>query len=295
MAIRFPQAVLFNLGVDPKMTYEGKRPTTRMGTAAMVRQALTDAAGYVRKFREFNDKKEKRRNEEKNADDKQKKPEKDDDEPSPPKIELKSEALARVLSKQVPAVFCAQQADDILTALRIIREFKLNGQIALAAEGYLCSDEIQQAGVPVIVHPTMQRVGSLETYNSFLGNAATLAGKGIPIAIGSGVEDYVPKTRVVRYEAAMGMVYGLGFDRALRAVTLDAAKILGIDDRFGSVEVGKAADLVLYDGDPFEHVTHTTHVLVDGKLVYDRSQRPSISVAERAWIQTPELPCCLGW
>jgi imidazolonepropionase-like amidohydrolase len=100
---------------------------------------------------------------------------------------------------------------------------------------------------------------------------------------------------VVRHEAAMAMVYGLGFERALSAVTLDAARILKIDDRYGSLEVGKVADLVLYNGDPFEHVTHVTHVLVDGRVVHDRQNREPVPLAGRLYYFSPEIPCCLGW
>ena len=110
------------------------------------------------------------------------------------------------------------------------------------------------------------------------------------MAIGSGVESYVPKTRVVRHEAGMAAVHGLGFDGALRAITLDAAKILEIDDRYGSLEPGKVADLVLYDGDPFEHRTHVTAVLVEGKLVYSRAERQKIPFIVRAQAATPEVP-----
>lgn len=271
MTVHFPQAMLFNLGSLPKQTYKDKKPSTRMGTAALIRAALTDAANYVRKQQQT-----------KEAD-------------SPPDRNLKHEALAMVLQRKVPAMFCAQQADDIGTALRIMREFKLKGMIALAAEGYLIRDQLQAANVPVIVHPTMQRVGDLETYNSFLGNAAALSDVKIRVAIGSGVEGYVPKTRVVRGEAAIAAVYGLGFEGGLRAVTLDAAKILGIDDRFGSLEAGKAADLVLYDGDPFENATHVTSVFVAGRLVFDRQTQPPIPLARRFFYSTREIPCCLGW
>src|SRR5262249_59263592 len=106
------------------------------------------------------------------------------------------------------------------------------------------------------------RVGEMETYNRILGKSAALSERGIRVAIGSGFEGYVPKTRVVRYEAGMAMVYGLGFERALQAVTLDAAKILNVDDRYGSLEPGKVADLVLYDGDPVEHSPPLTHLSV---------------------------------
>jgi len=271
MTIRFPQAMMFNLGSQPKQTYRNRLPGTRMGTAALIRKAFTEAANDARK----------RKNVKPDAD--------------PPARNLKHEALALVLDQKLKALFCAQRADDLLTALRLTREFKLDTTIALAADGYLITNEITKAAVPVIVHPTMQRVGGLETYGTILGNAAHLSDKGILTAISSGVEGYVPKTRVARFEAAIAMVYGLGFQRALKSITLDAAKILGIDDRFGSLEVGKTADLVLYDGDPFEHTTHVTHVLVDGRVVYNRSQRSPMSMAQRFLFYSPELPCCLGW
>src|SRR5436309_14261146 len=158
------------------------------------------------------------------------------------------------------------------------------------------ADRLAEAKVPVVVHPTMQRsAGSMETYHSDVGNAAALADRGVPLAVGTGFEGYVPKTRVVRFEAAMAMVNGLGFDRALRAVTLDAARILDIDDRFGSLEAGKAADLVLYDGDPFEHATHVTHTLVGGRVVYDRDEYLRLPFARRALpLSGGGVGCCLG-
>jgi imidazolonepropionase-like amidohydrolase len=91
------------------------------------------------------------------------------------------------------------------------------------------------------------------------------------------------------------MVYGLGRDAALRSVTLDAAKILGIADKYGSLEKGKVADLVLYDGDPFEHSTHVTAVIMDGRLVYDRSTRKPLPMSQRGPLSSPEMPCCMGW
>jgi imidazolonepropionase-like amidohydrolase len=158
------------------------------------------------------------------------------------------------------------------------------------------TDAIAAAGVPVVVHPTMQRVGSsLETLHSYLGNAAVLAAHKNPVAIGTSYEGYVPKTRVLRHEAAIALVNGLGFERALRAVTLDAAHILGIDNRFGSLDVGKAADLVLYDGNPFEHATHVVYTVIDGRIVYDRAEYLKTPFQRRALpLLGGEGGCCLG-
>ncbi len=105
-----------------------------------------------------------------------------------------------------------------------------------------------------------------------MNNAAILADKKIPLAIVSAYESYVPKTRTPLYEAAIAMVNGLGYDRALKAITLDAARILKIEADYGSLAPGKIADVVLYDGDPFEYTTHVTHVLLGGRLVYDRAE-----------------------
>lgn len=270
MQIKFPFAMIVNLGSGVKETYAGRKPSTRMGTASLIRAALVDAADYRRKVKSAKE---------------GEKPDKD----------LKLEALSRLLDKETAAVFTAQRADDLMTAVRLIDEFKLRGTLAMAADGYLIADHIAKAKLPVIAHPTMQRVGNMDSYNTFLGNAAALADKGIRVAISSAVEGYVPKTRVIRHEAAIGMVYGLGFDRALQTVTLDAARILGIEEQYGSLDPGKVADVVLYDGDPFEHATHVTHVVLGGNVVHDRQERKQISFARRAYFVSPEIPCCLGW
>jgi imidazolonepropionase-like amidohydrolase len=259
------------LGEAPKRAYKGQKPGTRMGTAAIVRKAFTDAANYRRK--------------------------RESPKAGEPPLDtsLKMESLRAVLDHKVSALFAAQKADDLMTALRLINEFHLDGKLALGAEAYLIADQLAAAKVPLILHPTMQHAESMETINSYLGSGAVLTDAGIPLAIGSGAEGYVPKTRVVRQEAAMAMVYGLGRDAALKAITLDAARILGIDGQYGSLEPGKIGDVVLYDGDPFEYSTHVVAVLVDGKLVYDRSQNKSIPLADRTYSSSAEIPCCLGW
>jgi imidazolonepropionase-like amidohydrolase len=194
-------------------------------------------------------------------------------------------------------LFSAHRSDDLSTALRLSKEFNLKAELHLATEGYLIADILADAQVPVIVHPPMQRVGvNMETLHSYVGNSLVLADRKIPVAIGTGFEGYVPKTRVLRYETALAMTNGLGFDRALRAITLDAARILGIDDRFGSIETGKVADLVLFDGDPFEHATHVSYTLVDGQVVYNRSEYLKLPFARRALFMSDSggVGCCLG-
>jgi len=272
MTLRFPSSILINLGEIPKTSYAGKLPGTRMGTASLVRTAFTQAANNRHKRLAA----------------------KDDDKRPPHNLKL--EALELALDSKVPVYFSAHRADDLDTGLRLAKEFKLNAVLDLATEGYLIADIIAAAKAPVVVHPTMQRAGaSMETYNSHLCNAAILAEHHIPIAIGTAFEGYVPKTRVLRHEAAVAMVNGLGFDRALRSITLDAAHLLGIDDRFGSIEVGKQADLVLYDGDPFENTTHVTQTVIGGRVVYDRAEYLKLPFERRALpLAGGGVGCCMG-
>ncbi|HEV3145426.1 MAG TPA: amidohydrolase family protein [Gemmataceae bacterium] len=268
--LRFPAGILVNLGEVPKASYPNKTPLTRMAVAGLVRTTFTQAKEHARKRA---------------------------DDPAKTPHNLKLEALEPALARKLPVVFSAQRADDLMTALRLAKEFDLNPILDLCTEGYLISDEISKAKAPVIVHPAMQRIASsMETVNSFTGNAGFLADHGIPIALGTGYEGYVPKTRVLRFEMGIAAVNGLGRDRAIKAATLDAAKLLQIDDRTGSIEKGKMADLVLYDGDPLENATHVIFTIIEGKIVYDREDYLKIPFARRA------LPlatgggagCCMG-
>ena len=270
MKIRVPAGLLVNLGEIPKSSYPGKLPNTRMGTANLIRNALSSAQTYAQKKQAAKE---------------------------PPAPNLKHEAMELVLRKKIPIVFSGHRADDLVTGLRLAKEYDLQAMLTLATEGYLIPDAILDAKVPVIVHPTMQRPSSPETFHGHLGNAASLIDRKIPTAICSAFEGYVPKTRVLRFEAAMAMVNGLGHERALRSITLDAAKILGIDDQFGSIELGKVADLVLYDGDPFEHSTHVTHTIVGGRMIYDRTEYLKLPFERRALpllANGSDYGCCLG-
>jgi imidazolonepropionase-like amidohydrolase len=281
MTVRFPAALVVNLGEAPKKSYPNKLPTTRMGTAALVRNALAQAQS-----------------------DRRKRAAAKDEDKRPPR-NLKLEALGLALDRKLPVVFSGHRADDLETALRLAREFHLRAELDLAAEAYLMADRIAAAGVPVVVHPTMQRPSEMETLNIHLGNAAVLAGHKVPLAIGTGYESYVPKTRVLRHEAAVAAVNGLGCERALAAVTLGAARVLGIDDRFGSIEPGKVGDLVLYDGDPsnptlpvdpFETTTRVSYVIMDGRIVYSRKEYLKLPFERRALPLTSGggVGCCLG-
>ncbi len=181
------------------------------------------------------------------------------------------ESISRALKGEVPAIFNAFREDDIATALRLAKEFGIKPTISSATEAYLMRDALKAAGASVLAGPTLERIDDIETMNATIENAALLADSDIPVALMTGYESYVPKNRVVLLEAGVAAANGLGFERALRASTIDGAKILGIADRVGSLEKAKDADVVLYDGDPFEYTSHVTAVLVNGKVSYQQA------------------------
>jgi len=182
--------------------------------------------------------------------------------------DLRSMIMVRVIKGEIPLLVTANKAQDIMTALRIAKEFKIKIVLDGVADAHMLIDEIKASGFPVIVHPTMAGAYGDEK-NLSLTTASKLKAAGIPVALQSGYEGYVPKTRIVLFEAAMAAANGLTPKEALGLITIDAAKILGIDKRVGSLEIGKDADIALYDGDPFEYVTHCTGTIINGKVVSD--------------------------
>ena len=182
----------------------------------------------------------------------------------PPK-DLKSEIMMRVIKGEVRLLVTANKDQDIMTALRLAKEFNLKIVLDGVADAQLVLNEIKASGFPVIIHPTMARPGG-DSENLSMETAAKLKAAGIPVALQSGYEGYVPKTRVVLFEAAMTAANGLSKTDALSLITIDAARILGLDGRIGSLAVGKDADLALYDGDPFEYTTHCVGTIINGVL-----------------------------
>lgn len=225
--------------LGPGVSRNFSSPGTRSKSVAVLRQELIGAKEYA----------EKRASDESQSRD------------------LKKESIADLLDGKVKAMVSANTAADIVTALRVQREFGFPMVLEGAAEAYLVLDEIKASGVPVILHPPMIRPFG-EVKNASLETAAKLHEAGIPFAFQSGYESYVPKTRIARYEAAIAAANGLGMENALFATTLGAAQILGVDEKVGSLERGKDADLVLFDGDPFEYLTNVEVVIIDGKVVH---------------------------
>ena len=220
---------------DEGLAGEGKSPGTRAKEVAMLREEFIKAREYANKKK---------------------------DAPR----DLRLEVLARVLKGELPLLVTAQRSRDIMDALRLGKEFKLKIILDGAAEAPLVFNEIKASGYPVIVHPTMYRALG-ETENLSFETAAKLQAAGIPWALQSGYESYVPKTRVILFEAAIAAANGLTFDQALAGITINAARIIGVANRAGSLETGKDGDVALYDGDPFEYTSHCVGTVIEGRQV----------------------------
>ena len=185
--------------------------------------------------------------------------------------DLKMDALVKLLKREVKALITANSSVDIMSAIRLAKEFNLKLVLNGAAEAYRLIPEIKNANAEIILHATMARPGG-DMVNMTMESAALLTKAGIPISIETGYEGYVPKTRILLFEAAEAMAFGMSFDEALKAVTLNPAKLLGIANRVGSIEPGKDADLVLFNGDPFEYLSNVCGVMIDGVMVKEGCQ-----------------------
>ncbi len=233
----------FSLGEPPKRHYGGKdqMPSTRLGIAAVIREALVEAQ-HDQALRCAGGSES-------------------------PKRDLGKEALGHVLSGKMPCCFQAQRADDILTALRIMREFSLTGSIVLATEGHLIPEDLARAGFPVIVGHALYGRMSQEQKNSSFETAGVLFGAGLKVAMTTSAP--TPPVHHLAMVAGLACREGLPEEDAIRAITINAAQILGVDDRVGSLEAGKDADLVIFDGHPLDLLCRAEATYVSGCRVYE--------------------------
>jgi len=182
------------------------------------------------------------------------------------------QALLPVLRGQLPMIAVANRRSDIETALRIAKEYKIRLIIGGAAEAWMIPGEIAAAGVPVLVEP-LQNLPSYDALGIRYENAPLLAKGGVKIAL---METATENTRNLRQQAGNAVANGMTWDQALRAVTLTPAEILGVSDRYGSLEVGKVANVVVWTGDPFEFSTGVEHVFIRGKDIPLRSRQTEL-------------------
>lgn len=232
-------------GENPKRVYSGqkKSPATRMATAALLRDSLVKAGNYMAKL-------------EKAKEDPDKALERD----------LKMEILVKVLRREIPVRAHAHRADDIMTALRIAKEFNLDISIEHCTEGHKIVNELKEAGVWAIVGPTISNRSKVELQELSFDTLKILHEGGIPIAIT--MDHPVVPVGYMPTAAAYAVKAGLPHEEALKAMTINPARILGIADRYGSIEEGKMADLVLWSGDPLEIQSKVEMVFIHGNVVH---------------------------
>jgi imidazolonepropionase-like amidohydrolase len=245
-------ALVVNFGEPPKERYGARKqsPTTRMGVAAVVRDAFTKARNYQAKWDEYEAKK--------------KKPDEKTGPPTPPERDLKMEALLPALQGKMPVFARAHRVDDILTAVRLADEFKLRLIISHGTEAYKVADLLAARNIPVVVGPITVQPERVETLGAIYDNAARLHRAGVKIAIQSGE---TLNARMLPYEAGLAVAYGLPWEQAMRAVTVNPAEIFGVADRVGSLKPGLDADLIATDGDPLQPLARLRHLMIKGRPV----------------------------
>jgi imidazolonepropionase-like amidohydrolase len=252
-----PQSIKFASGENPKRVYGSRDqlPSTRMGNFEVQREALVQAQDYMREWDAYNEK--IKRN-------------KDDKDATPPKRDLKLEALADVLRGKIMVQIHIYRADEMLTEIAMAKEFgyKIRA-FHHALEAYKVPDEIAANNIAIATFADWWGYKQ-EAWDAIPWNATMVMRKGVRVAIKSDSEDY---TRRLNQEAAKTMRYGGATEEeALKMITLNPAWIVGVDDRVGSIDIGKDADLVLWDGYPLSTTGVPEKVLIDGDVYFDRSQ-----------------------
>jgi len=243
MALRAPSGMKSALGENPKRVYGDRKqtPQTRLGTAAVIRSAFTEARNYL----------DKRANRE---------------EGKPFERDLRLEALGLVLEREIPWRQHCHRADDIATAMRIAAEFGYRLVIDHGTEAHLIADLLVARDIPVIIGPLLTSRSKVELRNRSIANPGRLAAAGVTIAITTD-HPVVPINLLVT-QAVLAVKEGLDRETALRALTINPARIAGIDERLGSLTPGKDADLCVWSGDPLEVNSRVERSFVGGREVY---------------------------
>ncbi|MBD3190021.1 MAG: amidohydrolase family protein, partial [Candidatus Heimdallarchaeota archaeon] len=260
-------------GENPKRVYgsQNKMPMTRMGNLGVFRQLMTETQNYMNKWAEYEKKLAQYKEELKDFEG-QKKKDKDKEskkptEPSKPERNLKYEAMVPVFEKKIPLRAHAHQANDIVSAVRLAKEFDVNICIEHCSEGHLIVDFLAENNVPAVVGPTMSFKSKIETRNKTWKTLGILYEAGVLVALTS--DHPVTHCQYQTVYGALAYRGGISEQGAHEILTINGAKILGIDDRVGSIEKGKDADIVLFDGDPLDARSKAIKVFVDGELAFD--------------------------
>lgn len=241
MAILNPAAMKAALGENPKTTYgeQGNCPATRMGEAALLRRTLLEAVQY----------------------------QKDKERGRLDREDFEKEPWMPVLQRVIPMKVHAHRADDILTAIRIAKEFNIDITIDHGTEAHLIVDEIKASGFPVIVGTDLTSRSKLEVQNMNFKTNKILAEAGVLIAVTT--DHPVALIQYLPLCAGLAVKEGLPMEEGLKAITINPAKICRVEQRVGSLEAGKDADIAIFTGNPMEVFTKTLYTIIDGEIIYN--------------------------
>lgn len=245
MILLAPSAMKVSFGENPKTNNVRKQPTSRMTVASMLRQELFKAVQYKNKKNKALENK------------------KDFD------TDFKLESWIPVLNKEIPLKAHVHRTDDILTAIRIAKEFNLNMTLDHCTEGHIIAEEIKKSGYSAILGPDMASRNKLEVQNADFKSSGVLNKLGIKVAITT--DHPVTLIQYLPICAGLAAKKGLGIINALKAITINAAIICGVSDRVGSIEVGKDADIAIFTGNPMDIFTETIYTIINGEIVYQMS------------------------
>ncbi len=229
------------LGENPKRVYGTKNqmPVTRMGVAALLREKLYDAVNYSKELKAA-----------------------ESDPAKAPKPNFTLEALLPVVRGEMKCRIHCHRSDDIMTAIKIAEEFKLDYSIEHCTEGFKITEELAKRNLTVVVGPLLMPPSKQEIWECSLTTPGILAEAGVTVCL---TADTGSNTAWLPTEIGLCMARGLSEEAALASVTINAARLLGVADRVGSIEVGKDADLVIFNGHPFSNLTLTRMVMIDGE------------------------------
>lgn len=240
MIVKAPAAMKVAFGENPKVNFSGQgmSPVTRMSIAAKLREELSKAREYERKINE-----------------------------NPETIpDFHYECWLPVLQGEIPLKAHVHRADDILTAVRIAKEFGLKMTLDHCSEGHLIVEELRAAGFPAIVGPDMASRNKIEVRNMAFKTAGLLSKNGVLTAVTT--DHPVSKIQFLPICAGLAVKEGMSMEDGFRSITINAAKICGVDDRIGSLAAGKDGDVAIFDGNPMEVFTKTLCTIIEGKIVY---------------------------
>ena len=231
-------------GENPKNVYGSRHvlPNTRMGVAAVLREALFNAKAYS--YAKLKAEKEGK---------------------EPPKPDFKLEALVPVVRGEMKCRIHAHRNDDIVTAVRIAKEFNLDFVIEHCTEGYMIKDFLKKENVTAVVGPLDMQPAKMEIWNATFDNPGILEKAGVNFCL---TQDTSSFTKILPINIGIAIAHGLSYEYALKAVTINPAKVLGLEDRMGSLEAGKDADIAIFSGDPFCNYTLCRTTIIDG-VVYN--------------------------